>query len=92
MATRKNTKHKVTFAVAAPDARTVKLLGDFCEWEHHPVDMKRLKSGEWKATLALPEGRYEYRFLVDGKWQDDPACPTRVPNSFGSQNCVCVVN
>jgi len=33
-------------------------------------------------------GRYEYRFVVDGQWRDDPACTERVPNGFGSENCV----
>jgi 1,4-alpha-glucan branching enzyme len=92
MATSKIGKHKITFSVVAPDARAVQLLGDFSEWEHHPVDMKRLQSGQWKATVALREGRYEYRFLIDGQWKDDPACSTRVPNTFGSENCVCIVN
>ena len=31
--------------------------------------------GAWKTTVWLPAGRYEYRFVVDGKWmsQDEVA-------------------
>jgi hypothetical protein len=25
---------------------------------------------------------------VDGEWRDDPNCTERVPNPFGSENCV----
>jgi len=92
MSSTKLPKQKVTFSILAPEARSVKLVGDFSGWEENPVDLKKLKSGQWKATLPLAEGRYEYRYLVDGQWQDDPNCPTRVPNAFGGQNCVCVVN
>ena len=28
--------------------------------------------GEFSATTELPEGRYEYKFHVDGKWMHDP--------------------
>ena len=37
--------------------------------------------------------RYEYRFFVDGKWENDPACPLSscVVNEFGSSNCVKIV-
>ncbi len=52
----------------------------------HPL--KRNRHGVWQATLLLPTGRYEYRFLVDGRWQDDPTCPERVVSGFGTENCV----
>jgi hypothetical protein len=53
--------------------------------------MKKDKKGIWKTTASLKPGRYEYRFLVDGDWKNDPCCPGRVPNEFGSQNCVRIV-
>ena len=83
---------KVTFTILAPEARSVKVVGEFSDWQHRPVELKKLKSGQWKATLSLEEGKYQYRYLVDGQWHDDPNCPTRVPNGFGGENCVCVVN
>lgn len=92
MSTKKLSKQKVTFSIVAPEARTVKLVGDFSDWEHSPVELKKLKGGQWSATLALSEGRHEYRYLVDGQWRDDPACPVRVPNVFGGENCVREVN
>ena len=84
-------KQKVAFSMAAPKSKAVLLAADFTEWEKSPVALKKLKSGVWKATVSLAPGSYDYRFLVDGQWQDDPACANRRWNRFGSQNCVCDV-
>ena len=87
----KKTKQKVTFSYRAPQAQRVLLAGDFTEWQQAPLGMKKSKDGVWTKTAALAPGRYEYRLLVDGQWCDDPECPTRQPNQFGGENCVCVV-
>lgn len=91
MANAKTAKRKVAFSYEAPGAREVLLAGDFTGWQQAPVPLKKGKNGLWKATINLPPGRYEYRLLVDGQWQDDPQCPDRFPNQFGGENCVCVV-
>ena len=91
MAKQKTAKQKVTFSFVGPAAQSVQLAGDFTGWQQAPVAMKKLKSGMWKATVALPPGRYEYRLLVDGQWCDDPECKIRQPNQVGGENCVCVV-
>ncbi len=96
MAAKKKTKPitdtvKMTFTLHAPDAQSVKLAGNFSSWEHEAKPMRRLKNGSWKATLSLEPKTYEYRFLVDGQWVDDPECDARKPNPFGGENCVCVV-
>ena len=87
----KKTKQKVTFSYRAPQAQRVLLAGDFTEWQQAPLGMKKSKDGVWTKTATLAPGRYEYRLLVDGQWCDDPECPTRQPNQFGGENCVCVV-
>jgi hypothetical protein len=53
--------------------------------------MIRLEDGKWAKELALPPGRYEYRFVVDGQWMDDPAATELIPNSYGTANAVLVV-
>ncbi|MBL6764106.1 MAG: isoamylase early set domain-containing protein [Verrucomicrobiae bacterium] len=73
----------------APDAEHVLLAGDFTEWEENAVVMKRLKSGVWKLQVALEtSSTIQYRFLVDGRWVDDPECQARIPNGMGGENCV----
>ncbi|HVV02099.1 MAG TPA: isoamylase early set domain-containing protein, partial [Verrucomicrobiae bacterium] len=85
-------KLKAVFSFHAPQAESVLLAGDFTGWQQAPIPLRKLKGGVWKKTISLPAGRYEYRLLVDGNWQDDPSCLERVPNQYGGQNCVCVVN
>jgi 1,4-alpha-glucan branching enzyme len=84
-------KQRQTFSIEAPAAKEVMLAGEFTDWEQHPVPLKRGKNGRWSATVQLAPGSYEYRFLIDGLWCDDPACGSRVPNNYGSSNCVCTV-
>ena len=72
----------------APEAQAVQLAGDFTGWELSLVSLKKQKSGWWKTTVALEAGSHQYRFLVDGQWRDDPDCTARVPNQFGTENCV----
>ncbi len=79
-------KHKI--AVEAPAARSVAVTGSFCGWVAEGFPLKKGRKGVWEGTLALPPGRHEYRLLVDGEWRDDPACQERVPNGFGTENCV----
>ncbi len=91
MAKQKIAKQKITFSLVAPQARIVQLAGDFSGWTEAPVVLKQLKSGLWQTVVGLAPGRYEYRFLVDGQWVDDPGCKLRQPNQFGGENCVCLV-
>ena len=91
MAKPKAPRQKVTFTFKAPAAQSVLIAGDFTGWQQAALPMKRAKTGIWKKVISLPAGRYEYRLLVDGQWQDDPQCALRQPNQFGGENCVCVV-
>jgi 1,4-alpha-glucan branching enzyme len=87
----KLTKKRVDFSLFAPAADEVKLAGDFTDWQDSPAEMRRLKNGAWKKTVYLPLGAYQYRFVVDGEWTNDPDSALREPNPFGDENNVCVV-
>jgi len=43
--------------------------------------MVRSEAGCWSTTVPLPPGVYAYRFLVDGRWYDDPRAVRLDPNS-----------
>jgi 1,4-alpha-glucan branching enzyme len=92
MATTSPAKKKTTFALSAPGAKNVLLAGNFTDWEASPKPMKPNKSGVWKVVVSLAPGRYEYRFIVDGQWVDDPSATERAANPYGGCNCVLVVD
>ncbi|MBI5609843.1 MAG: hypothetical protein HY902_13305, partial [Deltaproteobacteria bacterium] len=37
---------------------------------------------------TLASGVYQYKFLVDGKWQTDTNNPNQVPDGYGGTNAV----
>ena len=81
-------KKRVTFTVAAPQAREVYLCGTFNDWDLQRTPMKPDGKGAWKAQVMLVPGTYEYRLRVDGQWVDDPSADRKVANPFGTTNCV----
>jgi 1,4-alpha-glucan branching enzyme len=76
------------FGYTAPEAGSVLLVGDFTNWQEKPIALEKGPDGLWLTTVTLPPGEYAYRFLVDGEWRNDPACCVRVPNPYGSENCL----
>jgi 1,4-alpha-glucan branching enzyme len=91
MAKKNNSTSKIAFSLLAPEAKEVFLAGDFTDWEKAPLPLKKRKDGTWLKELSLPSGVYEYRFIVDGEWQNDPQALERKPNPFGTENSVCLV-
>lgn len=91
MAIPRSGNRKITFTLET-EAKEVLLAGDFTDWLDHPIKLKKNKANIWKGEVSLQPGRHEYRFLVDGVWADDPNCPARVPNAFGTENCVRMVD
>ncbi len=59
---------EVEFRLHNPSARQVYLVGDFNGWQECSLPMTRQQSGEWVCRLHLPEGVYQYKYLVDGEW------------------------
>jgi 1,4-alpha-glucan branching enzyme len=76
----------VSFAVWAPNARGVKVTGDFDWWQARALPMRSLgSSGVWELFVPGAEVGQRYRFHVlgaDGEWREksDPmAFATEVP-------------
>ena len=88
---RKKTQKRVILTMSASEAKSVLLAGDFNDWNTHSHPFKKETKGKWKISLSLQPGSYQYRFLVDGEWKDDPNCTTFTPNPFGSVNNVLTV-
>ena len=92
MATKKNPKlTKTEFSLSAPQAKTAFIAGSFNQWAPYSHSLRKDKQGIWKISLLLNPGRYEYRFFVDGEWQNDPGCSSLIENPFGTLNCLKIV-
>lgn len=85
------TRRRVPFSVRLQDAKEVVLAGDFNAWNLDQIRLVRSGADLWTTTLDLPPGEYQYRLLVDGEWRNPDEANRRVPNAFGSENCVLVV-
>lgn len=87
---------KVTFRLpraAAPDAGTVSLVGEFNNWNMSEHPMKKLKNGDFTATVELPCNReFRFRYLIDScRWENDWFADKYLPNDHGSDDSVVVV-
>ena len=82
---------RITFKLEASGAKEAILVGDFNSWDEKKHRMKKDNKGRWNKIVTLSPGRYEYKFLVDGEWQNDPSNDQVVPNSFGTLNNILTV-
>ncbi len=83
---------RVPFRTRLMGAREVVLTGDFTNWSKDQIRLHPSGEGEWNAVLELLPGEYRYRLLVDGEWRDHDEAARRVPNPFGSQDCILLVS
>jgi enterochelin esterase-like enzyme len=71
-----NADNSVTFRYVAPNAKEVKLSGDWMPaegWTPGSVVLKKGEKGLWSFTTeVLPSELYSYSFLVDGLKSTDP--------------------
>lgn len=84
----------VRFELAAPEARSVYLIGDFTDWQEQGVALTdREGDGLWEVTVRLRKGRaYTYNFLIDGEeWVVDPRASVNVDDGFGGKSSVIVL-
>jgi hypothetical protein len=84
-------EQEMTFTFLAPEAREVSLVGSFNDWLPNATPLKDTGGGKWTVRLMLRSGQYEYRFVVDGRWLEDPGTSQRVANPYGDFNSVLLV-
>ena len=82
-----NGENRVLFVMPAPGAHSVSVVGNFNGWEATPLNDKD-GDGIWTASIPLPDGRYEYAFVVDGRWWGQDPLADGYVHSFGEYNSV----
>jgi chromosome partitioning protein len=79
----------VVFVTLYPRAKSVQIAGDFNNWQPSKTKMEKVgDSGVWQTKLHLPAGKYRYRLVVDGQWQQDPYNALTELNPFGGHNSI----
>jgi hypothetical protein len=93
----------VVFRYYAPGARVVQVAGSWDsntflrgrDWTTDTV-VGRMddpdRDGVWELRVPLGPGRYEYLYLVDGRFRQlDPTNPQRVPDEEGGERSLLVI-
>lgn len=69
------------------NASSVFLAGDFNDWSPNSLAMK--KEGDyWTFNVHLSAGKHLYKYIVDGKWINDPGNPLWEQNEYGTGNSI----
>jgi len=89
------TPREVVVRFADPGASDVRIAGDFNGWVPDK-DVRSQVQAEgpnrvWTKILQLPPGTYQYRYVVDGEWREDPENPNVTSAPAGGRNSVLVV-
>ncbi|MCX5714238.1 MAG: glycogen-binding domain-containing protein, partial [Candidatus Omnitrophica bacterium] len=83
---------ETVFSVTAPSAKEVYVAGDFNNWALNEKSRMDRDHGIWNKKIDLINGKYHYRFVIDGVWTDDPNNPKREKNPFGDTNSLIEVS
>lgn len=84
---------KVTFAVEAPEAKSVVVVGDFNAWKPKATVLKKQKNGTFKGTAEIKkDATYQFKYLVDGAYVNEAGADGFAWNDFaGAENSVLAV-
>jgi len=84
-------KQEIILTFLAQEAKEVTVAGDFNGWSPDAAPLEKTGDGDWAVRLMLRSGQYEYRFVVDGRWCEDPQASGRAACPFGGFNSVLLV-
>ncbi|MCX6093443.1 MAG: isoamylase early set domain-containing protein [Candidatus Bipolaricaulota bacterium] len=84
---RSTAKNELLFVLPALNAENVSVVGSFNDWEPTPLSDED-GDGIWTARVSVPPGRYEYAFVIDGRWWGQDPLADEYVRSFGEYSSV----
>lgn len=69
-----------------PAGCEVYVAGTFNEWRPSQGKMSKAKDGSFRTQMQLDPGHYQYMFVVDGVWHNDPEAPQQELSPSGTVN------
>jgi 1,4-alpha-glucan branching enzyme len=80
-----------TFTYVDTNANAVFVAGEFNKWNATANPLQKDTNGIWTTSITLPPGRYQYKYVADGNWKEDPANTESADDGLGGRNSVKVV-
>lgn len=83
----------IVLSLKMPGIQSAAVVGTFNDWHAQGYEMQMSREKDaWTVTVWLPEGRYEYAFVLDGSQIiPDPSAEFYQDDGFGNQNAVLIV-
>ena len=85
---RRRGQQKVVLHLFGYEGKRVQLAGDFNDWKPDQGVLTRTVDGVVEKTVMLMPGTYQYRYIIDDVWQEDPSNPEVVENFSGGYNSI----
>ncbi|GAB2284211.1 Phosphoglucan phosphatase lsf1, chloroplastic [Dionaea muscipula] len=82
--------HAVTFVWNGQEGEDVSLVGDFTGNWKDPIKAIHKGGSRYEVEVKLPQGKYYYKYIVNGQWKHSTASPTE-RDEKGNVNNVIVV-
>lgn len=77
---------QILFFLKDSEAKDVYVVGDFNNWRIDENSRMSRDNGTWQKAINLKRGTYQYRFVVDGNWIEDPVNSVKEKNPYGEMN------
>ncbi|XP_030544692.2 phosphoglucan phosphatase LSF1, chloroplastic isoform X2 [Rhodamnia argentea] len=82
--------HAVTFVWNGHEGEDVNLVGDFTGNWKEPVKATHKGGSRYEAEVRLPQGKYYYKYIVNGQWRHSTNSPAERDDSGNVNNVIMV--
>ncbi|KAL9366980.1 hypothetical protein Peur_038179 [Populus x canadensis] len=82
--------HALTFVWTGQEGEDVSLVGDFTGNWKEPMKASHKGGPRYEVEVRLPQGKYYYKYIINGQWRHSTASPTE-RDERGNLNNVAVV-
>jgi 1,4-alpha-glucan branching enzyme len=88
----RQTSQGVLFVQPGAAGRSIAIAGDFNRWSPQKNVLRYNRDLDiYQTIIPIAPGSYQYRLVVDGRWQADPYNAQQSRNSYGEPNSVLTV-
>ncbi|OWM71540.1 hypothetical protein CDL15_Pgr005727 [Punica granatum] len=82
--------HAVTFVWNGHEGEDVNLVGDFTGNWKEPIKAAHKGGSRYEVEVRLPQGKYYYKYIVNGQWRHSTASPAERDESGNVNNVILV--